>query len=142
MVEKLAKDVSDSKSNIHRLIKLTELIKNLQNKVNLGEQLTMKAGVELSYLDSNEQNIVNNYLDEKKVKISVAQAENIKAVKGTVTNDVLEEILNPSKKENKQKFTGKMDKEIYKKYKDKFKSDNEFNSLIDELLAKYFGIYA
>ena len=55
----------DGKSQIYRYIRLTELIKALQEKVN-NEILPFNAGVELSYLSEEEQEIVNQVIEDKK----------------------------------------------------------------------------
>ena len=49
---------SESKTQIYRYIRLTELIKALQEKTN-NEIISIKAGVELSYLSQEEQEIIN-----------------------------------------------------------------------------------
>lgn len=42
------------------------------------------------------------------------------------------------KKEKETKFTGKIKKDTYTKYKDKFNNDDDFDILVDKLLSKYF----
>ena len=44
--------------------------------------------------------------------------------------------LTPKKKEDK--FTGRLTKNIFKKYKDKFANDKEFSELIDILLENHY----
>jgi len=52
----------------------------------------------------------------------------------------LQEILQGKvHKEKVIKFTGKIKKDTFKKYKDKFSSDDEFDTLINELLEKHFN---
>ena len=40
--------------------------------------------------------------------------------------------------EKTKKFTGKLNKETLKKYKEKFNSDDDFNQLVDKLLEEHF----
>lgn len=137
-VEKIAEQTTDSKTTIQRLIRLTELIKPLQEKVNVGEQISVLAGVELSHINKEEQEIVNKMLDENRLKISIEQAEEIRAIKGTITEQSIVEIFAPKPKEKQVKFTGKISKNTFQKYKEKFNSNEEFDELVNMLLEDYF----
>lgn len=57
----------DSKTQIYRYIRLTELIKSLQEKI-INEDLSMRAGVELSYLSKEEQEIFTDFLIKQDIK--------------------------------------------------------------------------
>lgn len=137
-VEKIAEQSSDSKTTIQKLIRLTELIKPLQEKVNIGEQLSVTAGVELSYISIDEQKIVNKILEENNLKLSIAQSEEIRSIKGAITEQSIVEIFAPKPKEKQIKFTGKISKNTFQKYKEKFKSNDEFDELVNMLLEDYF----
>ena len=137
-VEKIAEQTTDSKTTIQRLIRLTELIKPLQEKVNTGEQISILAGVELSHINKDEQEIVNKIIEENNLKISIAQAEEIRAIKGTITEESIVEIFAPKPKEKQVKFTGKISKNTFQKYKEKFNSNEEFDELVNMLLEDYF----
>ena len=103
------------------------------------EIIGIRAGVELSYINPEEQIIINDIIDEANIKLSTAQAQKLRAVKGTITKEnVLEIIKGKPKKNNQDKFTGKLQKNIWKKYKDKFANDKEFSELIDFLLENYY----
>ena len=136
--DKLAEEAEDSRTQIQRFIRLTELNDTLKNKVN-DEIIGIRAGVELSYINPEEQIIINDIIDEANIKLSTAQAQKLRAVKGTITKEnVLEIIKGKPKKNNQDKFTGKLQKNIWKKYKDKFANDKEFSELIDFLLENYY----
>jgi len=128
---------SNQKSQIYNYIKLTELIKSLQEKTNL-EVIPIKAGVELSFLSTKEQEIVNQVLEDEKVKLTLAQAQKIRLKKNDITYELVLKIVK-NQKVKIEKFTGKLDKQVFKQYKDKFKSDKEFSILIKQLLDDYFG---
>ena len=115
----------DSKTQIYRYIRLTELIKSLQEKI-INEDLSMRAGVELSYLSKDEQ-----------IKLSLVQSQKIRANKNNITYiEVLKLLKNGKNKV--EKFTGKLNKQVFKEYKDKFNSDKEFSILVKKLLDDYF----
>lgn len=133
---KFQNGTEDGKTQIYRFIRLTYLIKNLQEKVNK-EQLSVNAGVEISYLSEEKQEIVNTVIEEKKIKLSVVQAQKIKMLKNNITYEIVINIIE-NKKVKIDKFTGKLEKRAIKIYKDKFKNNKEFTDLILELLENYF----
>ena len=131
-IDNLASNTGDGRTTIQRLIRLTELIKPLQDKVNSGtEQVPIRAGVELSHLSINEQEIVNKILEENNLKIKVEQAEYLRSIKGDLTETNVIEIFISKPKEKIERFTGKLNKETLKKYKEKFNSNSEFNELVN-----------
>ncbi len=136
-VEKLANESEDSRATIQRLIRLTELNIDLKDKVN-NDIIGIRAGVELSYIKPEEQVIVNDVIDENNLKLTIAQAQKLRAVYGTITRDNVLEIIKGKPKKKEIKFTGKLDKKTYTKYKDKFANDIEFSKLIDFLLENHY----
>lgn len=127
---------SESKTQIYRYIRLTGLIKALQEKTN-NEIISIKAGVELSYLSQEEQEIINQVIDDEQIKLSLVQAQKIRLKKNKITYESVLNLLK-NKKEKSEKFTGKLNKQVFKEYKDKFNSDKEFSILIKKLLDDYF----
>ena len=136
-VEKLANESEDSRATIQRLIRLTELNSDLKSKVN-SDLIGIRAGVELSYIKPEEQIIVNEIIDENNLKLTTAQAQKLRAVYGTITRDNVMEIIKGKPKKKEDKFTGRLLKNIFKKYKDKFANDKEFSELIDFLLENHY----
>lgn len=128
--------IDEGHSQIHRYIRLTELIKELQNKVN-SEEISIRAGVELSYLSKENQEIVNQVLEDEKIKISLIQAQKIRFKKNDINYEFVLKILK-NERVKVEKFTGKIDKKATKMYKDKFKNDKEFTDLVIKLLEEYF----
>ena len=138
-IDELSGNSTDGRTTIQRLIRLTELINELQIKVNKKE-LSILAGVELSYISPEEQNIIFNFIESNSLKLTVPQAEKLRLAKGEITEDEINNIINGKKKKKTEtKFTGKIKKNTYSKYKDKFSNDDEFDSLIDKLLEDYFN---
>lgn len=139
-IEKVATNSNDSRATIQRLIRLTCLINPLKEKVNKLEQISLTAGVELSYISPEEQEIINKVMNDNHLKISIEQAENLRAIKGTITEESVLEMYKPKEKEKVIKFTGKISKKTYEAYKDKFNSDEEFDTVINKLLEEYFDL--
>lgn len=131
-------ETEDSKAQIYRFMRLTELIKSLQEKVNK-EEIPVRAGVELSFLSKEEQEIVNTVIEEENIKINQVQAEKIRLKKNEIDYKTVVKILR-KEKIKEEKFTGKLEKRAFKIFKNKFKNDKEFTDLIISLLEKYFGI--
>ena len=126
----------DGKTQIYRYIRLTELIKTLQEKVN-NEIIPFNAGVELSFLSKEEQEIINQVIEDEQIKLSLVQAQKIRLKKNDITYEVVLKILK-NEKIKIEKFTGKLNKQVFKEYKDRFSSDKEFSILVKKLLDDYF----
>lgn len=138
-IDELSEKSKDGRTTIQRLIRLTELIKELQDKVNSSE-LSILAGVEISHIGIEEQQLINKFISDNKIKLSINKAELLRANKGEITEETMQEILQGKvHKEKVIKFTGKIKKDTFKNYKDKFSSDDEFDTLINELLEKHFN---
>ena len=128
---------NESQAQMYRYIRLTELIKELQNKVN-EEIIPIRAGVEISYLSKEEQEIINSVLDDEQLKLTLVQAQKIRMKKNQITYEIILKIVK-NEKVKIEKFTGKIEKRAFKIYKDRFKNDKEFTDLIIDLLDKYFS---
>lgn len=126
----------DGKTQIYRYIRLTELIKILQEKVN-NEIIPLRVGVELSFLSKEEQEIINQVIEDEQIKISLVQAQKIRLKKNNITYELVLKILK-NEKVKVEKFTGKLNKQVFKEYKDRFSSDKEFSILVKKLLDDYF----
>jgi hypothetical protein len=112
------------------------LIKPLQEKVN-SEIIPITAGVELSYLTTEEQDIVKQVVEDEQIKLSLVQAQKIRLKKNNITYESVLKIVK-NEKIKVEKFTGKLNKQVFKEYKDRFNSDREFSILIKKLLDAYF----
>lgn len=76
-MDEIAVTNEESRRNIAYYIRLTYLVMELLDLVDDG-RLPFRAGVALSYLSKDEQLIVDAYLSEKHIKLTVEQAEDIK----------------------------------------------------------------
>lgn len=76
--EQMASSLGDSRNQIHRYIRLNDLIPPLQALVDAGE-LKFNPAVELSYLSPQEQTEFFDYIDSMRCTPSLSQAQKLKA---------------------------------------------------------------
>lgn len=134
-VDKLTEETKESKSQIYRFISLTNLNAGFQRLVEK-EEMAISVGSEVSTLNEQEQEILYSVLDDKHKNLKLSEIQKIKNLEEITYNSVSDILEN--KKVKKASFTGKLNKKVAKKYKDKFNNDNDFTNLIDQLLEKYF----
>jgi len=102
--EAIAEQTGNSRNQIFRLIRLTELIIDLLDKVD-ARQIAFNPAVELSYLTQREQMEVVSVMGKYETKPSLAQAVRLKKLKqaGELTIDMIEKVLSETKKTTKPK---------------------------------------
>jgi ParB family chromosome partitioning protein len=107
--EVVCEQTGESKNQIFRLIRLTELICPLIDKVD-ARQLAFNPAVELSYLTIPEQTAVAEAMAKYDVKPSLSQAVRLKKLRqaGTLTLELIDSILAEEKKPPKREATGSM----------------------------------
>lgn len=135
LIREFIEESDESKSQIYRFITLTNLNAELQRLVESGE-MAVSVGSEVSTLNDTEQEILYSVLDDKNKKLKLADIQKIKGLEEITYNSVAKVLDNKTVKGIK--FTGKLNKKVANKYKDKFNNDNDFTNLIDKLLEKYF----
>ena len=93
-LEILAEEVGESKSNVHRFIRLTELIKPLLDMVD-NEDIALSPAYELSFLIEQEQKWLLNSIECNVATPTVSQAQEMKDLskKGELSEDKIEEIM-------------------------------------------------
>jgi ParB family chromosome partitioning protein len=96
--EVIKAQTGDSRNTIFRLIRLTDLIEVLLDKVD-ARDLAFNTAVELTYLTYEEQRVVADVMAKNDVKPSLSQAVRFKKMKqaGTLTNEVIDEVLSEPK---------------------------------------------
>ena len=97
-VEVITAQTGDSRNTVFRLIRLTELVEALLNKVDARE-IALNPAVELSHLNYDEQFAVVECMAKYDVKPSLSQAVRLKKLKldGKLTPELIEEILSEQK---------------------------------------------
>lgn len=108
--EELAKQMGESRNQIQRYIRLTELIDSLLDMVD-EKKLPLNAAVELSYLGSKSQSEVVKSIERNEITPSIEQASKIRryAEDGLLSSKLIDKIIREQKPE-KIKITIKEDK--------------------------------
>lgn len=103
---KIGEDAGESRSQIKRFIRLTNLIPELLEMVDQ-KQISFNPAVELSYLAPEEQEIFMQAMDEVQAAPSLSQAQRLKklAQEGDFTMDSAREIMNEVKKGDLERVT-------------------------------------
>lgn len=111
--EQLADNSPDSKTQVHRYIRLTNLIPEILEMVDnsiLKEkgilQMAFRPAVELSYLTSQQQRILLKTMESEECTPSLAQAIQIRqyAQKGDLTPEFVDSLLQEEKPNQKEQF--------------------------------------
>lgn len=114
-VEKLAKELGESRNQIQRYIRLTYLIKPLQDMVDGihedGFTIAMNPAYELSFLTENEQKDLADAIIDNLATPSLAQAQDLKrkSQMSMLTKEYMRTLLSNEKPNQKEKISFKMD---------------------------------
>ena len=113
--EELAASSPDSRSQIQRFIRLTELIPSILQMVDDGK-IAFRPAVELSYLSSKQQEALYSTMECEDCTPSLAQAIKMKEFSkdGKLTEEVILSIMQEEKPNQREQF--KMPKERISKY--------------------------
>ena len=131
----LAEQVGESRNQIQRYIRLTNLIDPILEMVD-NNQIAMNAAVEISYLGSKEQAAVMQSIEKEETSPSIAQARKMRQFhhEGKLSDTVIESIMMEQKPET-VKITLGEDK--LKKYFPKSYSKAKMEEIILKLLDKW-----
>ena len=113
--EKIAENSPDSKSQIKRFIRLTELIPELLDMVD-EKKIAFNPAYELSFLKKEEQTQFLDAMDSEQATPSLSQAQRLKkySQEGHLTLDMMRVIMGEEKKSDLDKITFTSD--ILRKY--------------------------
>ena len=102
----MAEELGESRNQIQRYIRLTNLIPELLEMVDQ-KQISFNPAVELSYLAPEEQEVFMQAMDEVQASPSLSQAQRLKklAQEGDFTMDAAREIMNEVKKGDLERVT-------------------------------------
>lgn len=102
----MAAELGESRNQIQRFIRLTNLIPELLEMVDQ-KQISFNPAVELSYLAPEEQEVFMQAMDEVQASPSLSQAQRLKklAQEGDFTMDAAREIMNEVKKGDLERVT-------------------------------------
>ena len=98
-VEIIAADAGESKTQVQRYIRLTELQPELQDMVDTGK-IAMTPAVEISYLKPKEQELLLETIDSEQATPSLSQAQRMKKLSqvGGLNEDTMLSIMSEQKK--------------------------------------------
>lgn len=135
--EILAEQMGESKNQIFRYIRLTELIPPILEMVD-EKQIAFNPAVEISYLAEKEQQDLYNTMQSEDCTPSLAQAQRMKKLSqdGRLNVDVIFSILTEEKPNQKEKFQircERIDRFFPKNFTEKQKED-----LIVQLLESWY----
>ena len=133
--EILGEQVGESKDQIRRYIRLTNLIDPILDMVD-NNQIAMNAAVEISYLGTKEQAAVLHSIEKEETSPSIAQARKMRKFHqdGNLSNAVIDSIMMEQKPET-VKITLGEDK--LKKYFPKSYTKAKMEEIILKLLDKW-----
>ena len=96
----MAEELGESRNQIQRYIRLTELAPELQEMVD-NKKIAFTPAVELSYLSESEQRLLLDAMDSEQATPSLSQAQRLKqfSQRSELTAEVMRAIMSEEKKE-------------------------------------------
>lgn len=135
-VNQLADDANESKTQVQRFIRLTNLIPEILDMVD-EKKIAFNPAVELSYLKLSEQKEFLEAMDYAQASPSLSQAQRLKKLsqEGDCTLDAMCEVMNEIKKDELDHVTIK--NEVLRKYFPKSYTLKQMQDTIIRLLEKW-----
>lgn len=132
----VAEEAGDSKSQVKRFIRLTNLIPEILDMVD-EKKIAFNPAVELSYLKLSEQKEFLEAMDYAQASPSLSQAQRLKKLsqEGGCTLDAMCEVMNEIKKDELDHVTIK--NEVLRKYFPKSYTPKQMQDTIIRLLEKW-----
>lgn len=105
-VELLGEDIGESREQVRRYIRLTELIPELLEKVDRGE-IALRPAVDISYLPEDIQRSLLDTIEMEQCTPSYAQTRRMRKLlaEGKLTDEAIYAIIQEEKPNQKEKFT-------------------------------------
>ena len=135
-VNQLADDANESKTQVQRFIRLTNLIPEILDMVD-EKKIAFNPAVVLSYLKPSEQKEFLEAMDYAQASPSLSQAQRLKKLsqEGDCTLDAMCEVMNEIKKDELDHVTIK--NEVLRKYFPKSYTPKQMQDTIIRLLEKW-----
>ena len=132
----VGQEAGDSRNQVHRYIRLTNLIPEILDMVD-EKKIAFNPAVELSYLKTSEQKEFLEAMDYAQASPSLSQAQRLKKLsqKGGCTLDAMCEVMNEIKKDELDHVTIK--NEVLRKYFPKSYTPKQMQDTIIRLLEKW-----
>lgn len=137
--ESVGKEYGVSKGSVVRLIRINKLIDELKALVDSGE-LSIRAGVELSFLSEDTQDVVAECAEDCKIDMKSAKMLRVSAdSEGNIDRNTVHAILYGEDTEPKVKPKSvKISHDIYTKYFSNGEKPKEITETIEKALELYF----
>ncbi len=135
-VEKVADEAGTSRDQVRRYIRLTELLPEVQKKVD-SKEIAFSPAVELSYLTRDEQKQFLDAMDYSQNTPSLSQAQRLKKLsrEGKCTKDAMFSIMSEEKKEEKERIT--LESDTLRKYFPRSYTPLQMQQTIIKLLEQW-----
>ena len=132
----VGKDAGDSRNQVHRYIRLTNLIPELLDLVDQ-KKISFNPAVELSYLTADEQRDFFEAMQDTQNAPSLSQAQRIKKLsqEGQCSYESIYDVMGEEKKADMDKVTIKND--VLRKYFPKSYTPRQMEETILKLLEQW-----
>ena len=133
----VGKQAGDSRNQVHRFIRLTELIPELLDMVD-ERKIAFNPAVELSYLKKEEQTLLLEAMDSEQATPSLSQAQRLKkfSQQKILSLDVMRAVMSEEKKTDLDRVTLK--NETLRKYFPKSYTPKQMEDTIIKLLEGWY----
>ena len=135
-VDIIAEESGDSKTQVQRFIRLTELQPELQQMVD-EKKIAMTPAVEISYLKPDEQKMLLDTIESEQATPSLSQAQRMKKLSqsGELTDDSMLKIMSEQKKTERNDLTIPAD--VLQKYFPRSYTPQKMQETIIKLLESW-----
>ena len=135
-VQIIADEAGESRAQVQRYIRLTELQPELQQMVD-EKKIALTPAVEISYLKPDEQRLLLDTIESEQATPSLSQAQRMKKLSqsGELTDDTMLEILSEQKKPEKCDIT--LSGDILRKYFPRSYTPQRMQETIIKLLENW-----
>lgn len=132
----MAEELGESRNQIQRYIRLTELAPELQEMVD-NKKIAFTPAVELSYLSESEQQLLLDAMDSEQATPSLSQAQRLKqfSQRGELTAAVMRAIMSEEKKPEIDRITIASDR--LRKYFPRSYTPKQMEETIIKLLEQW-----
>ena len=135
-----------SSSTIKRYLRIYKLTDNWKQMLDRGS-IAIRTAVNISYLDTKEQEMLYGLVEEKGLSISENESISIKENKklGNITRELLTRILcpivneEPTRKQVKKKAIYRMNPVVFSKFFTEEQEMDEIEDIVEKALEQYFG---
>ena len=134
--DRIGSDFGLSGRNVTRYLRINRLIPEHKRRLNSGA-ISFLAAVSLSYLNTEEQELVDEVLKATRYKLSMDEADKLRHADRPLTRDVVYRIVEDSSARAAAPF--KLEQSFMARYFKPSQSRDEIEDIIAKALDMYFG---